>query len=125
MVRLTMNYFEEGVEAVAEAAVYSIAESPRAEKGRERDETVSDLASFQRTLDLYGAAFYWSVIDSDADNEPADLAIELRERAATAGASSDQLADAERYARACALKGRKPLMAGQSFSRFRTEAAVQ
>ncbi|MEE3755364.1 hypothetical protein [Mycobacterium intracellulare] len=84
---------------------------------------MSDLAGFQRALDLYGAAVYWKSIGTEKGNEPDALATELRKRAAAAGASQDQLVDAERYARECVSKKRKPLMAGHSFSHFRDEAA--
>lgn len=84
---------------------------------------MSDLANFQRSLDLYGAAVYWQNIGTEKGNEPDALATELRKRASAAGASQDQLADAEQYARACVSKKRKPLMAGHSFAHFRGEAA--
>ena len=81
---------------------------------------MSDLASFQRTLDLYSAAAYWNYLD--ANNESEHLATEMRERAAAAGASSGQLIDAEQYARDCVSNGRKPRLAGYSFPHFRKEA---
>ncbi len=83
---------------------------------------MSDLAGFQRALDLYGAAVYWRSIGTVEGNEPEVLAAELRERAAAAGASREQLDDAEQYARECVSKHRKPLMAGYSFSQLRNEA---
>ncbi|MEX7469033.1 hypothetical protein AB4Z39_04900 [Mycobacterium adipatum] len=92
---------------------------------------MTDIASFQRALDLYGAAVYWSYRSSESSNDRAgfaaaqDLATVLRERAVGAGVSSEQLDDAEQYARNCVSNGRKPLMAGRSFSHFRTEQAVR
>ncbi|WP_396908047.1 hypothetical protein [Mycolicibacterium sp.] len=87
---------------------------------------MTDLASFQRALDLYGAAVYWSHHSAQsADNPVADaqeLAALLRERAVDAGVTTEQFDDAERYARSCLSQGRKPLMAGSSFSSFRSEA---
>lgn len=83
---------------------------------------MSDLAYFQRALDLYGAAAYWNYLGTETANESAALATELRARAAAAGASEDQLVDAEWYARNCVSTRRKPLLAGNSFSYFRDEA---
>lgn len=86
---------------------------------------MTDLASFQRALDLYGAAVYWSHHRHRTANPVADaqeLAALLRERAVDAGVTTEQFDDAERYARSCLSQGRKPLMAGSSFSSFRSEA---
>lgn len=84
---------------------------------------MTDLAGFQRALDLYGAAVYWASVGTETGAEPDTLATELRKRASAAGASQDQLVDAEQYARSCVSRRRKPLLAGHSFSHFRAEAA--
>lgn len=83
---------------------------------------MSNLAGFQRALDLYCAAVYWRSVGTAEGNEPDELAAELRDRAAAAGVSREQLVDAEQYARECVSKHRKPLMAGHSYSHFRNEA---
>ncbi|MUL61072.1 hypothetical protein B5P44_00535 [Mycobacterium sp. CBMA 213] len=82
---------------------------------------MSDLTGLQQSLDLYGAAVYWRYVFC-AENEPAALATKLRERAVAAGASHNQLFDAEQHVRECVLTKRKPLMAGHSFPYFRNEA---
>ncbi|CAN3132132.1 hypothetical protein ACNUDN_05960 [Mycobacterium sp. smrl_JER01] len=84
---------------------------------------MGNLAGFQRALDLYGAAVYWSCLGTETSSEPASLAAKLREHAAAAGASQDQLSDAEQYARNCVSRKQKPLMAGHSFHLFRNEAS--
>lgn len=91
---------------------------------------MTDIAGLQRALDMYGAAVYWSYHSAESANTQADLAAaqnvatSLRERAVTAGVNTEQLDDAERYARDCVSKGCKPLMAGWSFSHFQLEQAV-
>ncbi|MDO3402781.1 hypothetical protein QWI29_22295 [Mycolicibacterium neoaurum] len=83
---------------------------------------MSDLAGCQRNLDLYAAACYWKSAE-DANKEATDMVAQLRARAVSAGASQDQLVDAEQYASNCFMDGRKPLAAGHSFSDFRERAA--
>ncbi|GAB4980963.1 hypothetical protein MAHJHV61_00660 [Mycobacterium avium subsp. hominissuis] len=91
---------------------------------------MTDIAGLQQALDLYGAAVYWSGRSTGSANACVDfaaaqsLAASLREHAVAAGVSAEQLDDAERYARDCVSKGRKPLRAGWSFSHFHREQAV-
>lgn len=87
-----------------------------------------DLASFQQALDLYGAAVYWRLrteeqagAGSEIAAAAASLADELRNQAVTFGATTEQIDDAEHYARQCIRKGRKPLKASWSFEHFQRE----
>lgn len=89
---------------------------------------MAGLATFQRALDLYGAAAYWRQSTEEQAGEgsqtaaaAASLADELREQAVRLGASAEQIDDAEQYAHTCILKGRKPSKASWSFEHFQRD----
>ncbi|OHU47309.1 hypothetical protein BKG82_27035 [Mycobacteroides chelonae] len=89
---------------------------------------MTDLATFQRALDLYGAAAYWRYRTAEQAGEgsqtalaAASLADELRDQTVRFGASDEQVDDAEQYARTCILKGRKPSKASWSFEDFQRD----
>lgn len=87
---------------------------------------MSSLADLQHALDLYGASEYWACVANNAATSSASqtlgdvlaVVVLLRERAAAAGCTEEQLNDAAAYGAHCAADRRRPLMAEVSFDEF-------
>ncbi|WP_036372431.1 hypothetical protein [Mycolicibacterium austroafricanum] len=88
------------------------------------------LSELQRALNEYGGACWFSRLPHERSWEnrvgAESVRLQLRDRALAAGASTEQITDADRYASDLVNAGRVPLgLAGRSWDQFTADQRAQ